>query len=75
MTSYSIPSSFCSTADTTEVPDNIAVENGTTSTNWLKIIFVILGITVGIFVILVVIFAVKAKMKQEQEEKEENKTA
>jgi hypothetical protein len=42
MVIYSIPSSTCNTADTKAVPDNIAVEQGATSTNRLKIIFIVL---------------------------------
>jgi len=70
MSIYTIPSSLCSTSDIKAVPENVAVEQWETSTNWLKIVFIVLGIVVVWFIGLVVVFAVKAKMKQEQEEQE-----
>jgi PKD repeat protein len=70
MSIYTIPSSLCSTSDIKVVPENMTVETGETSTNWLKIIFIVLGIVVVGFIGLVVVFAVKAKLKQEQEEQE-----
>lgn len=74
MNIYSIPSSLCSTTDIKSVPDNVPLETGTQSTNWLKIIFIVLWILVVGFIGIVVVFAVKAKMKQEQEEQEETQT-
>ncbi len=70
MSIYTIPSSLCSTSDIRTVPENLSVETGESSTNWLKVIFIILGIAVVGFIGLVVVFAIKAKMKQEQEEQE-----
>lgn len=70
MSIYTIPSSLCSTSDIKTVPENVTVETGESSTNWLKVIFIILGIAVVGFIGLVVVFAIKAKMKQEQEEQE-----
>ena len=67
MSIYTIPSSLCSTSDIKTVPENVTVETGESSTNWLKVIFIILGIAVVGFIGLVVVFAIKAKMKQEQE--------
>ena len=73
MEMYSIPSSFCSTSTLKAVPDGIVTQQGTTpvkvsSTSVIKIIFIILGAFVGIFMILVIIFAIRAKMRQEKEE-------
>ncbi len=72
---YSIPSSFCSTSTLKAVPDDLAVQQWTTplvtpksNTSIIKIIFIVLGSFVGIFIVLVLIFAVRAKMRQEKDE-------
>ncbi len=75
MNLYSIPSNLCSTSDIRPVPDDVTLETGTTSTNWLKIIFIVLWIVVFAFIWLVVVFAIKAKLKQEKEEQEWGWTA
>ncbi len=75
MNLYSIPSNLCSTSDIKPVPENVTLETGTKSTNWLKVIFIVLWIVVFGFIGLVVVFAVKAKMKQEKEEQEGSWTA
>jgi len=65
---YSIPSNLCNGEDIKAVPEDLAVESGKTSTSFLKIILIVLGILVGVFLVLVVIFAVRARMTQQQEE-------
>ncbi|MBU0626965.1 hypothetical protein KKG31_00165 [Patescibacteria group bacterium] len=65
---YSIPSELCSSEDTRLVPNNVPVEIGQKSSSLLKIVFIVLGILVGVFVILVVIFAIRARMAQAREE-------
>ncbi|MFA7298823.1 MAG: PKD domain-containing protein [Candidatus Absconditabacterales bacterium] len=47
--------------------DTIKADNAAGGSSWWKIVFIILGIIAGIFVILVIIFAVRAKMNQEED--------
>jgi hypothetical protein len=65
---YGIPSTLCNSEDTKAVPEGLVVETGQKSSSLLKIVLIVLGVLVGIFLILVVIFAVRARMNQEQEE-------
>lgn len=65
---YSIPSALCNSEDTKAVPEGLAVESGKKASSLLKIILIILGSLVGLFLILVIIFAIRAKINQEKEE-------
>ncbi|MEI6672838.1 MAG: hypothetical protein WCL02_05965 [bacterium] len=48
--------------------DTIKSANASTSSpSWLKILLIVIGSIVGIFVILVIIFAIRAKMNQQEE--------
>ncbi|MFA5747732.1 MAG: PKD domain-containing protein [Candidatus Absconditabacterales bacterium] len=71
---YTIQSNACVSEDTKVVPENIPTESGVKKINRLKIILIILGSLVGLFVILVIIFAVKAKINQESEIEPETTT-
>ncbi|HKL44223.1 MAG TPA: PKD domain-containing protein [Candidatus Absconditabacterales bacterium] len=66
---YEIPSERCSSEETKIVEDEgITAEKGVRS--GLKIIFIILGIVVGLFVIVIVVFAVRARMSKSEEDEE-----
>ncbi|HMS91342.1 MAG TPA: hypothetical protein PKC87_03925, partial [Candidatus Absconditabacterales bacterium] len=69
---YSIVSELCPNDDVRIVPDadTIVANNVTGGSTWWKIVFIVLGIVVGIFVILVIIFAIRAKMNQQEESSE-----
>lgn len=70
---YTIASDACPDNDIKVVQggDEIQPENAAKGGSRLKIVLIILGILVGIFVVLVIIFAVRAKMNQEKEAAEE----
>ncbi|MCX6823805.1 MAG: PKD domain-containing protein [candidate division SR1 bacterium] len=47
--------------------DAIKAANATGGSTWWKIILIVLGIVVGVFIILVIVFAVRARMNQNEE--------
>lgn len=72
---YNIPTENCSNEGLRLVPEEIndeITQDNNSGGLWkiLKIIFIILGILIGIFVLLVVIFAIRARLKQKQANKE-----
>jgi hypothetical protein len=68
MNIFAIPSNYCTSDTTKAVPEGVAVEQGKTSSSLLKIVFIVLGSLVGVFVILVIVFAVRARLNQAKEE-------
>lgn len=67
---YSIISETCPNDNVKIVANADTIKSANTpssSPSWLKILLIVIGSIVGIFVILVIIFAVRAKMNQQEE--------
>ena len=68
---YTIVSDTCPNANVKIVTNAAAIKSVNAGWSaWWKIIFIVLWIIVGIFVILVIVFAVRARMNQQEESSE-----